>query len=229
MKLKAQAIIVAAGKSRRFGSNTPKQFLPFYGKPLFIQSVLAFKKTRLFSKIVVVLPKEYTDKFKIFAKKYGFEIVQGGAERIDSVKAGLASLATGATRGLVAIHDGARPLIRPGIIKKALASARKHSAAIVAVAAKDTIKFSKDSTTIYKTLDRKYIWLAQTPQVFRFDLINKAYSMLRENNVTDDCQAAELIGIRPRLVPGDYFNIKITTKDDIEFAKQIFKRIESCL
>lgn len=230
MKTNACAIIVAAGKGRRFRAKTPKQFCNFFGKPLFIWSVLAFKKTRRFSKIIVVLPKAYVSCFGALSKRYGFETVAGGTERIDSVRAGLAVL--GSQSGLVAIHDGARPLITPRVIKQTLAAAQRYGAAVTAVKAKDTVKLSKTGTLCDKTLDRNNIWLAQTPQIFDIKLLSNSYAKAAGVLITDDSQALEISGIKPRIVEGDGFNIKITKKEDMDLVSGILKKhkgLISCL
>ena len=218
---KCAAIIVAGGSGKRFGSKTPKQFLKLSGLPMFMWSVLAFKRTGLFSRVILAAPKNRLKSLAPLAKKYSFELVPGGKERQDSVKAGLAQLSGGVV-SLVAIHDAARPLIKRDVIKRALACAVKRGSAVVSVPARDTVKLASDGN-IVKTIPRNGIWLAQTPQIFKRSVIEKAYLKLGRTVVTDDAQAAELMGLKVRVVMGDYGNIKITDKEDFNAAQNILK------
>jgi len=214
--MKAAAIIVAAGKGQRFGSRTPKQFLKFKGKPLFLWSVEAFRKLREIRQVILVVPGNMPASMQLYRKRYGLTLVAGGNERQDSVMAGLA--ATSPDIDYVAIHDAARPLISPSLIRKTLRAARLHGAAMAAVPARDTIKVSNDGRRINSTIPRRSVWLAQTPQTFSRPLILKAYELLAALNVTDDAQAAEMAGYPVAIVEGDYRNIKITDPEDLKIA-----------
>jgi len=217
--MRTAAIIVAAGKSRRFSHKVRKQFANLKGKPVFLWSVEAFSKISAVKQIILVLPKEDMLKYNNLAKKSGLTIVAGGRERHDSVKAGLKAVKNDID--YVAIHDGARPLIRKEIIVNALRLAEKHGASVVAVPAKETIKVSVDGIKVNTTIPRDTVWLAQTPQVFRLAIINEAYASLRVKFVTDDAQVLELYGKTACIVPGDNSNIKITEKADIETAEML--------
>ncbi|MGA2090374.1 MAG: 2-C-methyl-D-erythritol 4-phosphate cytidylyltransferase [Endomicrobiales bacterium] len=213
-------IIVAAGASTRFGSSTPKQFLKLGSMPVFMWSVRAFQKTQCFSQIIVVVSSPYLRTLQPLAQNHGFELTCGGDLRSDSVKAGLMQLK--APIKYVAIHDGARPLITPDIIIKGLDAARRHSASVIAVPARDTIKLSTQKFVVKKTIPRSSIWLAQTPQTFKRSVIERAYTR-RRTMVTDDAQAVESSGIAARIVPGDYRNLKITDRRDLEIARLLMK------
>ncbi|OGS17114.1 MAG: 2-C-methyl-D-erythritol 4-phosphate cytidylyltransferase [Elusimicrobia bacterium RIFOXYA2_FULL_50_26] len=214
--MKAAAIIVAAGKGQRFGGRTPKQFLLFKGKPLFLWSIIAFRKLREIRQVILVVPGAMMPSLHTYGKRYGFTIVAGGKERQDSVMSGLAAVSR--DTDYVAIHDAARPLVSPSLIRRTLRAARQHGAAIAAVPARDTIKLSNDGTRINSTIPRKSIWLAQTPQTFSRPLIVKSYELLASLNVTDDAQAAELAGYPVAIVESDYSNIKITEPEDLKIA-----------
>lgn len=218
---KAAAIIVAAGASRRFKSKTSKQLFPLRDVPVFIWSVAAFRKTKNFSQIIVVVPKKSIELFRKYGSKYKIDVIAGGKERVDSVRQGLKHLNSDIE--YVAIHDGARPLITPQLIKRNLSQTLKHGATVCAVQARDTVKISAPYGFVKKTTPRQNIWLAQTPQTFRCSIIKSAYKKLKTRKITDDAQAVELLGRKVKIVPGDYFNIKITEQKDIAFAENILK------
>lgn len=220
--MKAAAIIVAAGSGKRFGSKTPKQFLSLKGIPVFLHSVLAFRKVKEIKQIIVVLPAARMNEYEKTAKRFGFTVVHGGEERHDSVKSGLSALDP--SIDVVAIHDGARPLVSPALIRDCVRTAFTSGASLAAVQARDTIKISGNNMTVAKTLPRKTIWLAQTPQCFRKMTIINAYRKLKTDNITDDAQVVELVGGKLKIVPGEYSNIKITEKADLKAAELVLKR-----
>ncbi len=224
MNTRSAAIIVAGGAGKRFGGALPKQFLPLCGKPLFLWSVLAFKKVREFRDIIVVVPEDRLATLAPLGKKYSITFVAGGKERIDSVKAGLALVPADAA--YIAIHDGARPLISPNLIRKVLAAAVAYKAALPAVSARDTIKLAGRSLVVKATVPRDEVWGAQTPQIFERKLIMRAYRKLGRRAVTDDAQVAELAGYRVQIVPGERENIKITEPFDLFLAKHYRKMKE---
>jgi 2-C-methyl-D-erythritol 4-phosphate cytidylyltransferase len=216
-------IIVAAGSGRRYGSTVPKQFVNFKGKPLFLWSVLAFKKIREFSQVIVVVPAERLKSLAKLEKEYGIEVIAGGKERHDSVINGIKKLNEDIT--LVAIHDGARPMVSSNLIVSALKAAKKYGASVVAVKARDTIKIVESKThVVRKTIPRDEVWLAQTPQVFSREIIDRLYTNVGEAPVTDDSQLAEKLGIKVRIVEGSYSNIKITDRADLETAQIFFRK-----
>lgn len=236
---KAAAIIVAAGAGKRFGGKVRKQFVTLAGKPVFMWSVKEFRKLPQIKQLILVVPPAQISAFKAYPIKFGVDIAAGGKERIDSVRAGLSAVREDID--IVAIHDGARPLITADIIRKSILAAEKYGSAVVSVNARDTVKITlqpvassqrpgigktKGTTTnsfVAKTIPRDTIWLAQTPQTFKKKLIDAAYTKLRTKNITDDAQVAELAGYKVAIVPGNYDNIKITDKKDIEIAKVLLK------
>jgi 2-C-methyl-D-erythritol 4-phosphate cytidylyltransferase len=175
--------------------------------------------------VIVVVPADRVKTLAPLKKKYNIAIVAGGRERFDSVRAGLAALQPGIA--YVAIHDGARPLVSPGLIRKALVAARSSGAAVVAIPARDTVKLSAEGHWVDNTAPRTHVWLAQTPQVFRRTLIETAYARLKTDRLTDDAQVAEQAGIRVRIVPGETTNIKITEPGDLQLA-QLFAGKKGC-
>ncbi len=223
------AIIVAAGKSVRFGDSLPKQFHNVAGKPLLAWTIDSFEKAKLIDQIVVVVMQEFQlfvtknviDKFKIMKVS---KVVTGGESRKVSVHNALKSLP--ATTQMVAIHDGVRPLVLPIDIDKVVDSAIRHRAAMLAVRAKETVK-QVENETIIKTLERDKIWLAQTPQAFEFNLIMEAhekYNSDDSNTVTDDSSLVEKMGIKVKVIEPSAPNPKVTTPEDLAYVETIFKK-----
>jgi 2-C-methyl-D-erythritol 4-phosphate cytidylyltransferase len=219
-KRDSAAVIVAAGSGARFGGATPKQFLKLGGLPLFLWSVRAFQDTKRFSQIIVVAPPAYLASLAALARRHGFELAAGGAQRSDSVRSGLALLAPSVK--YIAIHDGARPLVSSDIITRGLEAARRYGASVAAVPARDTIKLSEKKDIITATIPRSTVWLAQTPQTFKRSVIERAYERCPAG-VTDDAQAVEASGSPVRIVAGDYRNMKITDRRDLVIARLFMK------
>lgn len=211
---KATAIIVAAGCSSRMGFD--KIFAEILGKPVLLYSLEAFQAAKMIDEIIVV--NENNDKINSFAhhipKLSG--IVKGGKNRAESVRNGLNAIRS--QQGIVAIHDGARPLITPDLIDKIVNEATLHKAAIPAVPVRDTIKKVKDDC-VESTPNRETLCAAQTPQCFDLALYRKAMS--HQQAVTDDSMGVEQIGVKVKIVPGDCANIKITTPEDLKIARAL--------
>ena len=222
------AIIVAAGKSVRFGDVLPKQFHNVAEKPVLAWTIEAFEKARLIEQIVVVVAeqfqlyvtKEIIDKYKIMKVS---KVITGGESRKDSVYNALKSLP--ALTKIVAIHDGARPLILSADIDKVVTAADKHQAAIIAVPVKETVKHI-EGDLIVKTLERDKIWLAQTPQAFGYDLIRRAHEKFNgddSKSITDDSLLVEKMGISVRVVEPSGPNTKVTTPEDMNYVETILR------
>jgi len=213
------ALIVAAGAGLRFGG--AKQFAAFGGRPLVEWSLEAFQTHPGIDDIVLVLPgtKTKTIDFDRFSKLIG--IVQGGQRRRDSVAAGFARLDPGTT-GLVLVHDGARPLVSPGIITRVLDAAEKKGAAAPVVPLEDTIK-EISGDRVVRTLDRGRLGRVQTPQGFAYEILKKALAAAAETESagTDEAALVERLGIDVAVVAGDPRNLKITTPLDLIFAEAI--------
>ncbi len=216
------AIIVAGGSGKRFGSIKPKQFLLLNKKPMFLWSILAFKKIKQCKQIILVVPKDKILKLQKYKSLYNIEIVCGGKERYNSVINGINCIRENID--IVAIHDGARPLVTPKIINNVLIKTSKYGCAIAACKAKDTIKFSKNGKCITKSIDRNNIWQAQTPQIFKTKLLKKMYCKKISKTTTDDSQLAEKLNKRVYLVDAGYENFKITHPIDFKLAETILKQ-----
>ena len=226
--MRLAAIVPAAGKGRRIKSRIDKPYIELCGKPILAHTLLALSKNKAISEIVVsadkkkitILRREIIDRFRIKNAR----IVMGGEERKDSVFNALREIS--GDIDYVLIHDGIRPFITNALIDKSLKAARRFGASVVAVPVKSTLKYSEGQARIAYTPDRRNLWEAQTPQVFKRGLIEKAYEKAarKKIDITDDSMLVELIGVKPRIVLGSYSNIKITTEEDLELAKVLIKR-----
>ena len=211
-------IIAAGGKGKRMGR--PKQLLKIGGQEILIRTVLAFKKVKRVREIIVVTTPET---FKTVSKKIkGLKFASAGNERIESVKNGLKEVAEDIN--LIAVQDGARPLVNPADIEACLKAAQKDKAAVLGVFVKDTIKKVKDGKII-QTLKRKELFAAQTPQCYQADILKKALKKYgKEILATDESQLVEKLGVSITAVTGDYKNIKITTPEDLIIAGALCKK-----
>ncbi len=212
------AIIVAAGSSRRMGVD--KTLLPLKGKPLIAWSADVCQACDLVNQMVIVLNKANFNAVEKLAVGRGWSksrLCLGGSRRRDSVRQGL-DLLEGCH--WVVIHDGARPFLTTELIRRGLEAAQETGTAIAAVPVKDTVKFCDGDMTVRKTLPRDMVWMAQTPQVFRFDIIAEAHARVKDD-VTDDAELVEKLGYTVRLYMGSYSNIKVTTPEDFLLAEII--------
>jgi 2-C-methyl-D-erythritol 4-phosphate cytidylyltransferase len=221
------AIVVAAGTGSRFGGELPKQFQPLGRKPLVVYSLEFFEKNKLIDEVVLVVAEEYLAfASQAIVDKWGLrkirKITAGGLTRQKSVLAGLSACHSGTN--LVAIHDAARPFLAEDLFARLIARAEETGAAILAVPAKESIKIAENGMII-KTLKRDTIWIAQTPQAFRFDTILQAHQRaeVARNEATDDSQLYEQHIGQVEIVPGSYNNIKITTRGDFVLAEEMLK------
>ncbi|UCG82655.1 MAG: 2-C-methyl-D-erythritol 4-phosphate cytidylyltransferase [Dehalococcoidia bacterium] len=215
---KVGAIIVAAGTSSRMGG-IDKVFATLDGEPLLATVIAVFQNCSAIDKIVVVLARRSLGQGRKLVKDYGWSkviaICPGGQRRQDSVREGLQRLTD---CEWVVIHDGARPCIDTDLIERGLMAARESGAAIAGVPVKDTIKIVSRRRFIQQTPARQSLWAAQTPQVFRYDLIQEAYHHVN-NEATDDATLVEQLGYKVEVYMGSYNNIKVTTPDDLAIAK----------
>jgi len=217
------AIIVAAGKSQRM-SGTDKIFAPLAGQPVLLRVLQPFIDCPGIDRIVVVLNNRNYDEGKELIVEQNWEkevaVCIGGKRRQDSVLAGLKLLGD---CDLVVIQDSARPFVTIDLIERGIDAAMESGAAVTAVPATDTIKIADKDMIVKQTLERDGLWICQTPQVFLYDVLIKAY---REAiaEVTDDAQIVELAGGKVKLYQGSYDNIKITTPADLAVAEMLWKR-----
>jgi len=222
--LKTAAIIVAAGSGIRFGGNTKKQFIDLNGKPLLYYSLIRFELCKLISDIYLVLPKEniefYDKKINKFYKFHKIKkIIPGGKQRQDSVYNGISHVPR--DTDILVIHDAVRPLVSSEIIESVVNESAIHGCSVCAIHIKDTVKQSINKSEINATIPRDTLWLAQTPQAFRYDIINEAFNKAIEDNFvgTDESSLVERIGYKPHIVMGSEYNIKITKPSDLKFAE----------
>lgn len=213
--MKIYVIIAAGGSGIRMGQ--PKQLLPLWGKPMLAWTVEAFRAVPEISGIVLVGAGRDLHLSEL--------VCEPGPERTDSIRNGLKLVPKDCD--MVLVHDGARPLITPAIITSAIEACKKHDAVVVGVPIKDTIKQirkggfeTRPNMEIEKTLDRNALWAAQTPQVFKYQILVDAYKKAA-SAATDDSKLVEDLGIPVRMVMGSYENIKVTTPEDIIIAEAI--------
>jgi len=220
------AVIPAAGQGLRMGTPLQKQFLDLWGKPILARTIEVFEQSTSIEGIILVTSEDRLDfcRNEIIAP-YHFQkvrdIVPGGKERQDSVFNGLCAVPE--TTDLVAVHDGVRPLVTVELIEHTILAAYEKGAAVAAQPAHETVKLSEDGATVARTLDRNRIFLAQTPQTFRRDLIWEAHIKARERRfyATDDAMLIEELGYTVQIVPGIPQNIKITTPADLKLAEAL--------
>lgn len=220
--MNAGAIIVAAGTGTRMGR--PKQFLPLLGRPLVEWSLEAFKGHPEISEVVLVLTPEHLREHGERLAGPKVKLVEGGQTRMGSVKNGFGALSPEVD--LVAVHDGARPLVTPSIVSYTLQEAWESGAALPAVPVKDTLKkVASKQLWISATPQRSAYWLAQTPQCYRREVLEEALAMFpAEDGATDESQLVERAGHKVKIVPSSYENIKVTTPEDLPLAEAFLAR-----
>lgn len=220
------ALIPAAGMGKRMGASINKQYLRLDGMPIVARTVSVFEKSSLIDAVYLVIPEEEIPYCREhIVEAFGFSkvvaVVPGGRERQNSVMNGLKAMCGHVSEDdVVLIHDGVRPLITENLLGEAIRTARCEDGALAAVPAKDTIK-SVAGDYVTGTPDRESLWLAQTPQAFRFGVIYAAHLAAETERFTgtDDASLVERAGGRVRIVRGDYRNIKITTPEDLVLAE----------
>jgi 2-C-methyl-D-erythritol 4-phosphate cytidylyltransferase len=222
MALKEYAIVVAGGKGTRIKSSVPKQYLELCGLPVLMHTLHAFHRYSPNVTIILVLPKDDFDRWNTLCLKFNFTLPyilqQGGETRFQSVRNGLQKISG---EGLVAIHDGVRPLVSEDIIGASYRLAAVHQSAVASVRLKESIRITDQDKT--RSLDRSKYRLIQTPQTFTVSLIREAYEIREEASLTDDASVAELAGHSISLFEGSYENLKITTAEDLVVAEALMK------
>jgi 2-C-methyl-D-erythritol 4-phosphate cytidylyltransferase len=224
------AIIVAAGSGKRFGAETPKQFLEIGGKPVLIHTLERFEECAAIDEIVLVLAAGEIENFRETLRKFNLKklgkIVSGGETRAESVRNALNSLDENAAK-IVAVHDGARPLVSPEEIAQTVEKARETGAACLVGKVTDTIKRIAGDKLV-GTIDRENLRRAQTPQTFRFEILQKAFSEKNfDASATDECFLVEKAGFEVSFVEGSAKNIKITTREDFALAEIFLEKSEA--
>ena len=226
--MKADAVIVSAGKGHRFMEGKKKQFHFLEGKPVLAHTLDKFETCPLIRSIILVVGQEDMDYcLKEVVEKFEFkkvsQIVPGGKRRQESVKNGIDALPKDVK--VVAIHDGVRPFVTKAMIEDSIQSAVRFGAVVLAMPVKETIKMSNPDGTVLKTLDRESLWQIQTPQTFQVNIIKEAYYQATKDGFagTDDASLVERLGVAVHILPGSYTNIKITTPEDLLLANLFLK------
>lgn len=220
---KVLAIIVAAGAGRRLQAPIPKQFVDLCGQPLLLHTLRAFEDSPEVDEILLVLPEAEIENFrKALARSPCRKVsdsIGGGVERQDSVEAGL-HWSRSRRPDIIMVHDGVRPFVDGCLIERVLAAARSHGAAIPALRPAETVKRGREGFVL-GTLDREELYLVQTPQAFRADLLWTAFQEARRSGLrgTDEAALVEACGHPVALVEGSPVNLKITRKEDLQFAE----------
>lgn len=224
-------VIVAAGKGSRLQSELPKPFLSVAGKPILVHTLRRFVPIEAVRRIVIVVAAEREALCQEVLHTHGpwpqpITVVHGGAERQDSVRNGLAALEPQCE--VVVIHDAARPFISGEAIQRSIDTAAEAGSVVVATPVRDTIKRADAQHTIRETVSRHDLWLAQTPQTFRVEVIRAAHHWAQQRSITgtDDAALVEQMGRHVRIVPGDALNFKITTPDDLALAQAVLQASE---
>ena len=226
--MKVAAIVPSAGRGARLKTRTGKPYIKLGAKPVLAHTLIALERNKKIKEILVAVEKDKIGKaYREIIQKYNIKkarLLAGGRERMDSVYNALKLVSDDID--YVLIHDGVRPFVTDELIEDSLKAAARFKASVAGVPVKPTLKFVSEGKFIKHTPPRQYFWEAQTPQVFKKDLIIKAYESARKKNIsaTDDATLVEKIGIRPKIVMGSYSNIKITTREDLELARIILKR-----
>lgn len=218
-------VVVAAGSSERMGSD--KMLMTLGSKPVIIRTLMAFQQSPLVDDIVVVTKREkimaLADMIKLYDISKVTQVISGGATRMESSLAGVSAVRKGAK--LIAIHDGARPLVSQELIERVVKEANEHISAVPVIPSTDTLKQVDGNGVITGAVDRTFVVRVQTPQVFDADIIKGALTKAVENKlaVTDDCSAVEIMGFSTYTVEGDVGNIKLTLPEDMVLAEAILK------
>jgi 2-C-methyl-D-erythritol 4-phosphate cytidylyltransferase len=218
-------IIVAGGSGNRFGGSTPKQFVTVRGKPLVWYAVRVLAKSGI-PDIIVVVPRGWVSRVNRISGGFithntRISVYQGGKCRADSVGAGLNKIPSRVE--YVVIHDAVRPLASTCLVRRVLDAARLNAAAIPGLQVEDTIKKISRGGFAVSTLDRSKMWSIQTPQAFRAPLIKEAHRAWHSNraNATDDAAMVERLGHRVKIVQGEKYNVKVTTREDLALVHSL--------
>ncbi len=217
------AIIVAAGSSQRM-DGVDKVFAPLAGRPVLARVLDVCHRSNSIDRIVVVVSQQNVTRCRqmVAVEKWSkvSQVCAGGKRRQDSVQAGLKALGV---CNWVVVHDGARPFLTEKLITDGLSAAQETGAAVAAVPVIDTIKLAGNDRMVRETIQRDNLWAAQTPQVFRFDIITEAYRRATDE-VTDDAALVEQMGYKVKLYMGAYDNVKITNPTDLAIAEVLWQK-----
>jgi len=228
------AIILAGGTGKRMGSSTNKQFLLLDNKPIIVHTIQVFEECRQVDGIYLVvhhkdLPLIQEEVLEPYKFNKILKLVIGGRLRQDSVKNGLEAI--DGPCDIVIIHDGVRPFVSPSFVEKGIFLMEMFDAIIPALPVKDTIKVVSKEGFVVKTLDRDALWQIQTPQTFKYDVILKAYreGMAKKLYGYDDATFLEFMGKKVKVIEGSPYNMKITTPEDLTFARGLISQLKGSL
>jgi len=226
--MKTVAIIPAAGTGKRMERGVSKQYLSLEGVPILVHTLRKFEEAPAVDVVFLIVPAGDVDVIRRDMVDYhGLKkvrrVLPGGQERQDSVKAGIDALSE--ETEVVVIHDGVRPFVTADLIAMSVEGARKFGAVSLGVPVKDTVKSVETGGWVVRTMERTKLWLTQTPQAFRREIIQEAYRRAFSEgfHATDDASLVERIGIRVKMIPGTYENIKITTPVDLSVGAILMK------
>ena len=226
--MRLSAIVPAAGLSRRMGRGLEKPYRPLHRKPLLVYSLSALEQTPWVDEIILIVARRRIPLARRILKRYRLKKIQGvyagGKTRAESVYRGFVQV--GSRTDYVLVHDGARPLLRAGLLRRLLRAARRSGAAVPALPVGPTVKQVSPRGVVVKTLKREGLWEVQTPQIFRKALLGEAFrraGRLKEE-VTDCAALLERTGHRVKVVMGDPINLKVTTPMDLVVAEALLKK-----
>ena len=215
-------VLAAGGMGRRLGGSVPKQFLLLDGVPIIVRTLRVFASLLAVGEIVIVVPRRHVRRAeRMLARVRTGKVISvagGGSSRQQSVWNGLAAFSR--KPDIVLVHDAVRPFVRVREIRKVIAETIRYGAAFVGFRLTDTVKLEGRKGFFAQTLPREHLWGVQTPQGFRFDLLERAHLAAKKAGVvgTDDASLVERLGVSARIVEGDGRTIKITTKNDLIVA-----------
>ncbi len=219
------AIIAAAGMGTRMNMGISKQFLTIHGKPILAHTIEKFVECEYVDHIILIIKHSDIQYIGHILSEYGIKkshkIAYGGKERQDSIRSGLENVPD--ETEIILTHDGVRPFVEANRIREVIEAVDETGASVLANPVKDTIKVSANGKVVDYTPNRSILWAIQTPQVFKKDILLKAYQQAYDEGYygTDDCSLVEKTGKKVKIVESDYYNIKITTKEDLVIAEAI--------
>lgn len=228
MSEKISLIIAAAGSGSRMKAEINKILLDLDGKLVLERTLDKFANVDAIVQLIILAKDEEIEQVKKIVENYNFAdicVTSGGKTRQESIKNGLNKVLKDSQ--YVIVHDAARPFIKEDYIKGAILMAKEYKAAGVGIRVKDTLKKVDSNGMIVETIDRSVVWQIQTPQIFEIDLIRNAYEYAEKTGFvgTDDCSLLEHLGEKIAMFEGDYNNIKLTTREDMEYASFMLKKM----
>jgi 2-C-methyl-D-erythritol 4-phosphate cytidylyltransferase len=224
--MKTVAIIPAGGAGRRMGGEIPKQYLLLAGIPILAHTLSAFQHSPFVDEMILAVPEaDIAEVRRAVVEPYGFSrvrlVIAGGKERQDSVRNALAHVRD--EHEVILVHDGVRPFVTGDLIERAVAGAKKYGAVSAGIPVRDTVKKADEAGLVVKTVPREGLWLTQTPQAFRREVILAAYERATADGFygTDDASLVERTEFPVRMIMGDQDNIKVTTPEDLARGERI--------